>query len=324
MFFRSNLSTTWNSLQAVITSPKALRIQFSMRNPKHQLLIALTGIIGTLTATAEPATHKIVFVAGKHSHGHGEHEHRAGSMLLADQLKKSGLGFETVVVENGWPADESVFDGASAVVIYADGGPGHPAMQHLEKLRSLAKAGVGIGCIHYAVEIPKGEPGNALLDSIGGFFEAGWSVNPIWEASFKMPAHPVANGVADYHIKDEWYYHMRFRNNMEGVTPILTALPTADTLSREDGPHEGNPDVRKAVLEEKQPQHVMWVLQRPNDIGGGRGFGFTGGHYHKNWQDDNQRRVVLNAIAWISGMEVPEKGIPTVTPTNAEMEANQG
>ena len=301
-----------------------------MRNPKHLLLASLVGVLGSLfwlIASADeapaPSKRKVVFVAGKASHGRGAHEHRAGSMLLADHLKKSGLGFETVVVENGWPADESVFEGASAVIIYADGGKRHPAMEHLEKLRSLAKSGVGIGCIHYAVEIPSGDPGDALLDTIGGFFETHWSVNPHWDASFKMPDHPVANGVADFTVNDEWYYHMRFRKEMEGVTPILSSLPPADTLKRKDGPHSGNPAVRKAVLENKEPQHVMWVFERPDELGGGRGFGFTGGHFHKNWKNDSQRRVVLNAISWISGMKVPEKGLPTATPTDAKMEANQ-
>jgi len=110
---------------------------------------------------------------------------------------------------------------------------------------------------------------------------------------------------------------------MEGITPILTALPPAETLSRPDGAHSGNPAVRKAILEDKQPQHMMWSFERPENIGGGRAFGFTGGHFHKNWQNDDQRRVVLNAIAWISGVAVPEKGIPSTTPSDAEMEANQ-
>jgi type 1 glutamine amidotransferase len=294
------------------------------------LLAALiAGIIPVLivskgTAEDAPAAKetKVVFIAGKQSHGPGQHEHRAGSMLLADHLEKSGAGFTTVVVENGWPTDESVFDGAAAVVIYADGGPRHPAMGHLEKLRSLAKQGVGIGCIHYAVEIPIGEPGDAFLDTIGGFFETDWSVNPHWTPDFKLPDHPVANGVGDFGVLDEWYYHMRFRKDMEGVTPILSALPPADTLKRKDGAHSGNPAVRKAVLEDEEPQHVMWVFERPNELGGGRGFGFTGGHFHKNWQNDDQRRVVLNAIAWISGMAVPEKGLASATPTDEEMKAN--
>lgn len=270
----------------------------------------------------EPAKKKIVFVAGKPSHGPGQHEHRAGCMLLADQLNKSGLAVDAVVTTNGWPQDTSIFDGAAAVVIYADGGPRHPAMEHLPELKKMAAAGVGIGCIHYAVEIPKGEPGNALLDLIGGYFETDWSVNPHWEASFTLPKHAVTRGVQNFKINDEWYYHMRFREKMEGVTPILTDLPPPQTLSRKDGPHEGNPAVRAAVLERKEPQHMMWVYERPATLGGGRSFGFTGGHFHKNWQQDDQRRVVINAITWISGIEIPAAGVPSTTPSEEEMKAN--
>ncbi len=269
-----------------------------------------------------PAKKKIVFVAGKPSHGPGEHEHRAGCMLLADQLNKSGLPVEAVVTANGWPADKSIFAGASAVVIYSDGGDGHPAIKQLDDLKKLASAGVGIGCIHYAVEIPKGEPGNLFLDAIGGYFESNWSVNPIWDASFKLPKHAVTQGIHDFGTTDEWYYHMRFREGMEGVTPILTDLPPASSLTRKDGPHEGNPEVRAAVLERKEPQHVMWVYQRPASLGGGRGFGFCGGHYHKNWQQDDPRRLALNSIVWIAGLEVPANGVPSPTPTDEEMKAN--
>ena len=269
------------------------------------------------------AKRKIVFIAGKASHGPGEHEHRAGCMLLADHLNRSGLPVEAVVVTNGWPEDESVFEGAAAVVMYADGGPNHPAMPHLGTLRKMAQAGVGIGCIHYGVEIPNGDPGNAFLDLIGGYFATDWSVNPHWDGNFKnLPKHPVTRGIGDFQIRDEWYYHMRFREGMEGVTPILSDLPPERTLKRPDGPHSNNPHVRAAVLERKEPQHVMWVYERPASLGGGRAFGFTGGHFHRNWQHDDHRGVVLNAIAWMAGVEVPENGVPTKTPTDEEMAAN--
>lgn len=273
---------------------------------------------------------KIVFVAGRPSHPPGEHEHRAGCMLLAEDLNQSGLPVEAVVVTDGWPPDESVFDGAAAVVIYADGGDGHPAMKHLPKLREIADSGAGIGCIHYAVEIPKGEGGNTFLDLIGGYFEGGWSVNPHWDASFKPAKHEISRGIADFKIRDEWYYHMRFREKMDGVTPILTDLPGPDTLSRPDGFHSGNPEVRQAVLGRKEPQHVMWVFERPYPkagtfVGSGgkcRAFGFTGGHFHKNWQHDDHRGIVLNAIAWIAHVDVPNDGVPSTTPTDEEMKAN--
>jgi type 1 glutamine amidotransferase len=265
---------------------------------------------------------KIVFVAGKPSHAPGQHEHRAGCKLLAEQLNRSGLPIEAVVTTDGWPEEPSVFNGASAVIIYADGGAGHPAMKQMAALKAMAAAGVGIGCIHYAVEVPKGEPGNSFLDLIGGYFETDWSVNPHWDASFKIPKHEITRGIKDFQIRDEWYYHMRFRENMQGVTPILSDLPPPASLTRKDGPHEGNPAVRAAVLDRKEPQHVMWAYERPAELGGGRAFGFTGGHFHKNWQHDDHRRIVLNAAAWIANLEIPEAGLVSKTPTDEEMNAN--
>jgi hypothetical protein len=112
---------------------------------------------------------------------------------------------------------------------------------------------------------------------------------------------------------------MRFREELEGVTPILTDLPPDSTLTRPDGPHSGNPAVRKAIAN-KQPQHMAWATER---AGGGRGFGFTGGHVHWNWGHDQFRKLMLNAIAWTAKVEVPEAGVPSKTPTIKDLMANQ-
>ncbi|MBI3855332.1 MAG: ThuA domain-containing protein [Planctomycetes bacterium] len=42
---------------------------------------------------------------------------------------------------------------------------------------------------------------------------------------------------------------------------------------------------------------------------GGRGFGFTGGHFFANWWLPEFRRLVLNAIAWTAKIEVPAGGV---------------
>ncbi len=279
--------------------------------------LTLLAFLGTSSFLAA-APQKIVFLAGNPSHGPGEHEHRAGCMLLADHLNKSGLDVNAVVTTNGWPKDPAVFDGMTALVMYSDGGGGHPANAHLKELKEWSAKGVGIGCLHYAVEVPKGEPGDTFLGAVGGYFEAGWSVNPHWEATFKLPKHEITQGIHDFKSSDEWYYHMRFPEDKTGLTSILTDLPPPSSLTRPDGPHEGNPEVRNAVLERKEPQSVMWVFEKDK----ARGFGFTGGHFHKNWQNDDQRRVVLNAILWIARVEVPAGGIKSATPTDEEMKAN--
>lgn len=174
------------------------------------------------------------------------------------------------------------------------------------KDRRADEKGVGLGAIHYAVE-PTTQKGNAeFRDWIGGCFETHWSVNPHWDGDFKeLPKHPVTSGVKPFKTNDEWYFHMRFRDGMKDVTPILSAVAPASTMTRGDGPHSGNPAVREAV-KSGAPQHVMWVATR---AGGGRGFGFTGGHNHLGWGNNDQRKLVLNAILWIAKHNVPANGV---------------
>ncbi len=204
---------------------------------------------------------------------------------------------------------------------YCDGGERHYLVNRLEEFDDLMYAGVGLVCLHYAVEVPKGPAGHSFLNWMGGYFEPFWSVNPHWTANFhNLPVHPITRGVKPFEINDEWYYHMRFQPEMKGITPILTDMPPRETLNREDGHHSGNPFVREAVLQRQEPQHVAWAYDRP---AGGRSFGFTGGHFHANWQDDNFRKIVLNAIVWTTGLDVPDEGMKSATPTQEELEANQ-
>jgi hypothetical protein len=264
-------------------------------------------VLAASALTVGAADKKIIFIAGRPSHGPLGHEHRAGCLLLQKCL--AGVpGIVTEVHTNGWVSDEKAFDGAVAIVVYSDGGGGHPLLREnrLETIGALMKKGVGLGCIHYAVEptIEKGQ--KEFLDWIGGAFEINWSVNPHWDADFKeLPKHAVTRGVKPFKTNDEWYFHQRFRDGMKDVTPILTAIAPESTMSRPDGTHSGNPAVREAV-KRGEPQHVMWVTTRPD---GGRGFGISGMHNHLNWGNDNQRKVVLNAILWIAKVEVPTSGV---------------
>ena len=272
-----------------------------------------------VAAHSAAADKKLVLIAGTPSHGPGDHEHRAGCLLLQKCLNNVP-GLQVVVVTNGWPKDLQIFDGADAVAIYCDGGGGHPFIQgdRLKVIGDLAKKGVGVGCLHYGVEVPKEKGGPEFLQWIGGYFETFWSVNPHWDADFKeLPTHPITHGVKPFKIRDEWYYHMRFPENMKNVTAILTAVPPDSTRGRPgaNDPHGGNPEVQK---HQGKPEHVMWAVERPD---GGRGFGFTGGHFHKNWGNDDFRKTALNALLWIAKVEVPKDGVAsTVTPD--ELAAN--
>ena len=150
------------------------------------LLFALLVLPGIVSA----ADKKIVLIAGSPSHGPGEHEHRAGCLLL-----KSGLdqvpGVTSVVYSNGWPDSPEAFAGAAAIVVYSDGGSGHPLLQgdRLKTIGALMDQGVGLACIHYAVEPTKEKGETEFLEWIGGAFEIHWSVNPHWDAEFTAVPH---------------------------------------------------------------------------------------------------------------------------------------
>ncbi len=249
---------------------------------------------------------KILLVAGHPSHGPGDHEFNAGVQLLYKCLLDQPNvvpGFSL----NGWPKDQSAFDNADAILFFMDGGGGHPVIQdeHLAELDTLAKQGIGLAFAHFAVEVPKDKGGPELLRWIGGYYEDRVSTNPHWVADIKtLPEHPITRGVKPFAISDEWYYNIHFRPNMEGITPLIVAKPSDETRKgASSSPRGPYPHI---VAASGRDEVLAWAVERPD---GGRGFGFTGGHNHKNWGNEDFRKLFLNALLWTAKAEVPLHGV---------------
>jgi hypothetical protein len=191
--------------------------------------------------------------------------------------------------------------------MYADGGAGHPAIQgdRIKLIDGLAAKGVGIGCLHYAVEVPKGEAGAAMQRWIGVHYEHLYSVNPMWAPKFqRYPKHEVTRGVGPFALLDEWYFNMRWGQDSQALTHILVDTPS-DKVRQGPYVHPQGP-YDHIVADNGRAETMMWTYQRPD---GGRSFGFTGGHKHVNWANDDCRKVVLNAILWIAKVEAPPQGV---------------
>jgi Trehalose utilisation len=295
------------------------------------LMAGFVALGAVSSASAETKPRKLVLIAGKPSHPPLMHEFHAGSMLLAKRLAQvPGLVVDRH--DMGWPKDEATFADADAVVIYCDGGPNHPALagEHLKTLDAVAQRGGGLGFMHYGVEITAGPGGQAFQKWIGGYYENAFSCNPMWEPSFTQFAeHPVTRGVKPFSIKDEWYINMRFRPGLKdgtvqaedgevSFTPILVAAPSEATRN---GPYVHPAGPYPHIQAEKgAPEAMMWTVQRTADTG--RGFGFTGGHFHLNWQNENFRKVVLNALCWVTKIEIPVDGIASEPVSDAEAQEN--
>ena len=261
---------------------------------------------------------KLVVIAGKPSHPPRMHEFNAGVQLLAKCLADYP-GLDLRVSLNGWPQDETLFDEVDAVVFYMDGGPRHEAVQEdgrrLRIIDEWAANGVGLGFMHYGVEIVPDQAGQQFKQWIGGHYEHMHSCNPIWSPRFDFfPKHPITRGVRPFSVKDEWYFNMRFVNDIAGnekdeigelrFTPILVGTPSVEVRN---GPYVYPKGPYPHIQANKgRAEAMMWAVERANH---GRGFGFTGGHFHDNWANENFRKTILNAFLWLSGVKVPRTGV---------------
>ena len=278
---------------------------------------------------AAAGSRKLVLIAGSPSHPPGMHEFRAGTLLLEKRLSQ----VPNLTVERhdgGWVADDATLADADAIVIYSDGGRKHPLADPGRRalMGRQIQRGVSLGCMHYGVEVLKDDAGEEFTDWLGGYYEHEWSCNPIWTPSFeRFPDHPVCNGVRPFAVEDEWYFNMRFREGFDAsrpkrvdgatFTPVLVAKPSDETR---DGPyvHPKGPYSHIQAAKGRE-ESMLWTLERKD---GGRGFGFTGGHFHRNWQNDEYRKVVMNAICWLAGIAVPRLGVGSSTVTDAELKRN--
>src|SRR5262249_48632504 len=102
------------------------------------------------------------------------------------------------------------------------------------------------------------------------------------EAVVADPKHPIATGMANFRVRDEFYYRLKFVQPDRSVRPVLLV------------PIDGRKET------------VAWSWERPD---GGRSFGFSGLHFHENWRLPAYRRLVAQGILWSLKMPIPAKGL---------------
>jgi hypothetical protein len=92
--------------------------------------------------------------------------------------------------------------------------------------------------------------------------------------------HPIQNGLSKMKVREEFYYTLKFPK--DGITPILQASIDGEN------------------------QTVAWAFSRSD---GGRSFGFSGLHFHENWQLPEYRRLVTQGVLWTLDVAIPKEGI---------------
>jgi type 1 glutamine amidotransferase len=301
-----------------------------MMPPKRRIFLGLFlpiifNLIGVFAVSAEPTKH-IVLIAGAKSHGPGEHEYLKSIKLLKALLDRAPnlKGLQTDIYFNGWPDDQSVLDHADTIAILSDGEDGSKSFHapfmtnvRMKILEKQIKRGCGFMTFHFSTFAPA-EYASQILDWNGGYFdwqtghgEGGFfgvtndTPHQRWHSAIRVldadvelgtPLHPISEGISSVHFKDEFYYQLTFRESDSRLKPILRVQALSPT---------------------PRDQIVAWALERKD---GGRGFGTTTGHYFNNWQNDNYRKLILNALVWTAGMSVPKGGVDSAYMREGEVD----
>ncbi|MDN3921329.1 ThuA domain-containing protein [Roseateles violae] len=246
----------------------------------------LMGAAGMLIGLAAQAAGPIVLIGGAGHEGPGRHEYAAGLKQLAGWLKEALPQAEVQAFESGWPRDPVVLAQASTLVLYLDGADKHP-LNDPAKRRAFAAAmqrGVGVVALHQA-STAAGE--DKELQQWFGALRPGL-FDRTTETTTLRPAadSPLSRGLRPIVVRDEFYPTLRFA---EGAMPVLSA-----TLHPQY--RAGQPLLDGAA----EDVTVAWSYQR---AGGGRSFGYSGAHFLTALEP--LRPLLVNAIAWTAGLDLP-------------------
>lgn len=273
-------------------------------------------IIATVAAPALAQSHEVVFLAGPKDHGRpGRHEYEKDLRALAWSLENATNlnGIATQVFVGKAPRDLDSLRNASVIVIHSSSDrherethplfPPDPTTDHhgydtetqayLRSLDSLIEQNqIGVVVLHYSTWVENWAARGYYMDWLGGLWVQMGSRNPSdqWTMTPANVDHPILYGVNEWSYRDEVFSRF-FLPSDSRRTDLLIGTPAESPIG---------------------PQVAAWAYQRDD---GGRGFVMGGVDYHDNMQVEDYRRFLLNGIVWAAGMDVPEGGVQSPTPS---------
>jgi hypothetical protein len=252
---------------------------------RHVLSCLILLCAAPATVPTYAAAPKIVLLIGQSPDGHPPqtHEYLPGLERLAALLSTTtDLTARVVKADEPWTdGPELLAEVDGAVLFLAEGARWCQAdPRRYEALARLAGRGGGLVGLHWAIGTRTAEPIAPFLKLLGGCHGGPDRKYQVLETELRIvdPAHPITSGVADFRVRDEFYYRLKFLSPPDGIRPILQV--------RIDG----------------RPETVAWSYERPD---GGRSFGFSGLHFHDNWERPQYRTLLQQAVLWTLKLPAP-------------------
>lgn len=261
-----------------------------MTSAWHRAVWFALSVVAALISTAELRAEdkpKVLLIGHQPDHPWGSHMYLHTSGVLAKCLKLNG-DIETTV-SDGWPADPAQLEGVDTIVIYTS-----PAAEllldgpHRQQVLDVMGRGCGLVTIHWASTVKQenyDRLGPAWIKLLGGTWISNVGLSTDTSLLKQLhPEHPICRGWKEYDLRDEYYLNPE-------VTNAATALLQVNTKGQD-------------VI-------VGWAYERTD---GGRSYATTLGHFYDNFQREEFRRTIVNAILWTAKQEVPETGANVALP----------
>lgn len=249
-------------------------------------LLFLLTFSAAVPGAAEPQ--KLLLLAhAPDGHPVSTHEYVAGQQILARLLRDvPELEITQLRADGDWREGPAVLDKTDHCVLFVSEGAkwvnSDPARR--DAFRRLAERRGGLSVLHWGM-------GTRDAVNIDVFVQLFGACHGGTDRKYKVletqctPAsdHAATSGMQKFSIKDEFYYALKRDSNQE-----LRALLTARIEDRDE--------------------MVAWAWERQN---GGRSFGFSGLHFHANWERAEYQKLVAQSVLWTTQLP-PPKTFPAV------------
>jgi type 1 glutamine amidotransferase len=207
--------------------------------------------------------------------------------LLAKCLNQSPDIEAVVSPDPEWPNDPTFLDGAAAIVFYSRyAGDIVLSDAHREQFLKLLRGGAGYCAIHWSTKANNPKLLPEYINILGGAFheQPGWGLKTDKRPLIQRdPTHPICRGWTPFELHEEWYLGTKLH---ERARPVIS------------------------VRIDDNDQVLAWAFDRSAELGSGRSFGSTLGHFHENFTLEPFRRAMVNGILWSAHAEVPSAGAP--------------
>jgi type 1 glutamine amidotransferase len=253
----------------------------------NRILAIIVALLGSGVSVADAPKKLLLIGQGPDGHPPTTHEYMDGLKVLEKLLKPTkGIDLTLVKADGKWENGPELIDRSDAIVVFVS--EGAKWLQQDEKrlaaFQRAAKRGAGLSVLHWGMGTKDAEYIEKWLPIFGGCHGGPDRKHKVVEVDVEpVEKHPIATGISPFHVKEEFYYQLKFVKPEGSVKPVLKAKIDGDWHA------------------------VAWSWDRPD---GGRSFGFSGLHFHENWKRSEYRRLVGQGVLWTLKMPVPEKGLP--------------